>query len=922
MCKKLLFVICGLWLATNCNSSHAAVVLSDNFSYAAGSLTNVSNLKWTTHSGTGGQVDIAGGKLNLTEAESEDVNALLAGQPYATNGTTVLYGKFSVRFSALPAGTNGAYFAHFKDGTTSGFRARVFASTNGAAAGSLRLGIAAGGGNATASVATDLSLNTDYTVVVRYVVGDGTSTLWINPTLESEAGAMATDAASPLPIASIAFRQSLSSGNGMGTLQVDDLVVATTFAEALSGPSTGTAPSIVAEPADLSVAAGAAASFSVTANGSAPLGYQWRFNGVAIAGATLPIYSIVSAQAASAGGYSAIVSNSLGFVTTRVATLTVTPPVSSAPVVTNIAYLRSLVDAQTYIPTNTTTLYSAEGIVTTHVNVTTDPNALFYMQDNTAGIVVFVSGSTTIRPKAGDRVRVTGPLGHFNGLLELNLVASNPAHTVVTLSTNNPLPAPKPLAFSSQNDPALIDSLEGSLLIVTNVLLDLTQPNFPPASSGGNVSMTNQQGEVFVLRVDTRVLDITGQPKPTVPVDVIGVLAQFDTSSPYTIGYQLTPTRFADIVGGVTAPKIEFTNTLQLVRLGDSPANTFIEHVLQPGERITTSVRAFNSGGGLLTLSAPTNGLPAGAVWTIGSASGTNLSATFTYQATAAAAGQKYTVQLSAANSQATNTAVWTLYVPSAIEQRITVSEFLANPPGTNSGTYINSINRPGTPPNPSSDDETVELVNLSSQSVDLVGWTIADSVQVRHKFYDTFLIGSSNAVVVYGGPLNGSAPRLDVPIIPASENAFGFGLNNSGGDTILLRNAQSNLIARVVYSTLSTNSSMTRYPDINGEFVPQLSVSTNPVTFGQQFSGRPFNEPAPVVLPRIVVKASVASGTTLQLNWNAEPGQSYSVLRSDTVSGPFTPVASSLTFSGTQGQHTETGLNSPGRRFYIIRSP
>ena len=43
----------------------AAIILSDTFSYSDGSLTNVSNLKWVNHSGTG-TVDVTGGKTILT----------------------------------------------------------------------------------------------------------------------------------------------------------------------------------------------------------------------------------------------------------------------------------------------------------------------------------------------------------------------------------------------------------------------------------------------------------------------------------------------------------------------------------------------------------------------------------------------------------------------------------------------------------------------------------------------------------------------------------------------------------------------------------------------------------------------------------------------------------------------------------------
>src|SRR6185436_1242017 len=129
MLKKILIILIASFIVSVAPGASAAVVLSDAFSYADGSLTNVSNLKWANHSGTG-TVDVSGGKAILTQARGEDVNALLDGQPYATNSATVLYAKFTVNFSALPSGPTGGYFAHFKDGTTSGFRARVYAVTN------------------------------------------------------------------------------------------------------------------------------------------------------------------------------------------------------------------------------------------------------------------------------------------------------------------------------------------------------------------------------------------------------------------------------------------------------------------------------------------------------------------------------------------------------------------------------------------------------------------------------------------------------------------------------------------------------------------------------------------------------------------------------------------------------------------------
>lgn len=84
-----------------------------------------------------------------------------------------------------------------------------------------------------------------------------------------------------------------------------------------------TPPVIVSQPQSQPVDAGSNATFTVTASGSAPLTYQWLFNGAPITGANSSAYSVVSAQMADAGSYSVIVSNIAGTVTSDSAALTV-----------------------------------------------------------------------------------------------------------------------------------------------------------------------------------------------------------------------------------------------------------------------------------------------------------------------------------------------------------------------------------------------------------------------------------------------------------------------------------------------------------------------------------------------------------------------------------------------------------------------
>ena len=80
---------------------------------------------------------------------------------------------------------------------------------------------------------------------------------------------------------------------------------------------------ITAEPQDQTVTEGGGASFSVTATGTAPLNFQWQFQGVNIDGATGATLSLATVQAVDAGAYQVVVSNVAGPVTSAAATLTV-----------------------------------------------------------------------------------------------------------------------------------------------------------------------------------------------------------------------------------------------------------------------------------------------------------------------------------------------------------------------------------------------------------------------------------------------------------------------------------------------------------------------------------------------------------------------------------------------------------------------
>ena len=81
-------------------------------------------------------------------------------------------------------------------------------------------------------------------------------------------------------------------------------------------------PTILSQPQNLTVLPGASASFSVSANGSAPLSYQWYFNtNTAIVGANDSTLTLNNVQATNVGTYSVVVNNLAGSATSSNALL-------------------------------------------------------------------------------------------------------------------------------------------------------------------------------------------------------------------------------------------------------------------------------------------------------------------------------------------------------------------------------------------------------------------------------------------------------------------------------------------------------------------------------------------------------------------------------------------------------------------------
>lgn len=121
------------------------------------------------------------------------------------------------------------------------------------------------------------------------------------------------------------------SVSGVGTATFDDLKIGSAIPVTL--------PVITSQPQTATVPVGSNVTFTVSASGTAPLSFQWRKNRAPLFGATAASLTLNNIFTNQSGDYTVLVlvSNAAGSVSSQVATLTVTVPVS-APLIESAIY--------------------------------------------------------------------------------------------------------------------------------------------------------------------------------------------------------------------------------------------------------------------------------------------------------------------------------------------------------------------------------------------------------------------------------------------------------------------------------------------------------------------------------------------------------------------------------------------------------
>jgi hypothetical protein len=319
-------------------------------------------------------------------------------------------------------------------------------------------------------------------------------------------------------------------------------------------------PAICGQPAaSTSAYYGQTVTLSVCVNGTPPTSGTWGtwyYNGslinmvtvgtndtVSPDGLTLTIAN-VEANNGTAGTYYC---HLVGFYTAYYTNSANAVVIALPPVVTNIYYLRGLVDNNN-LPTNTTTLFQVTGTVISKTNYSTAVNGEFLIQDATGGITVYWYGAGGLLPNLGDNVTVTGPLGQYQSMMEIEPDTSNLATGVITnYSTNLPASTVLPLTFTNS---VAYGGISNAFRLYEGTLLTFTNVHFPAADGttmwAGNTTyaMVDAQGNAIPLYVYYGFANLLSMVIPTGTVwRVTGPMCFYlsPTAADRSSGYQFEP---------------------------------------------------------------------------------------------------------------------------------------------------------------------------------------------------------------------------------------------------------------------------------------------------------------------------------------------------------------------------------------------
>ncbi|MFN8547564.1 MAG: hypothetical protein U0527_06235 [Candidatus Eisenbacteria bacterium] len=585
--SRSLSPLASLALALLPGVAAASLLTQEDFNYAPGTLLTATG-NWAAHSGAGtNAIATTNGGLTYAGYPGSGVGNAAS---MTTNGeddhTTAVfsvnsgsaYVAFLVNVSATQ--TNGDHFLHFYQSTTS-FFGRVYAKTAGA---DVNFGVARGAGTPNYS-ATAFAKGAVHLVVVKYTFVAGTQNdladLWVDPVIGTSEPApliSATDLTSTDATSFIGVALRQGSTTAAPTQVVDGIRVGTTWSEVVAGIVPGACcapdgsctitteagctglwqgPFSSCEPNPCSPVLGACCapdgSCSQTPQSTclAPNSWHGEWTSCDPNPCPQPTGACCLADGACQ------VTTEAGCTGSWLGANTTCSPYPCPPQLVTLCQIQE--DDTLGVPVRAARKVEAHGIAISNAGTWSPTIHEFQITDGDCCVTVF---GDTLTPlvQIGDEVQVVGTVTNFNGKVEL----TSPA--VLVLSQGNTLPDP---ALVTTAELALHGEQYESCLLKVHCVNIVGGDPWPADGQNANITIDDGSGPV-TMRID-KDTDIDGSAVPTAAFDAVGTVDQFDTTSPFTEGYQLKPRGLADLTLDCTVTGAAEAGVLPTVVTSSTP---------------------------------------------------------------------------------------------------------------------------------------------------------------------------------------------------------------------------------------------------------------------------------------------------------------------------------------------------------------
>ena len=211
------------------------------------------------------------------------------------------------------------------------------------------------------------------------------------------------------------------------------------------------------------------------------------------------------------------------------------------------------------------------GVATVSSGVFSTSSLTVYMQDENYGaIAVHKSGAGSATVTAGNSYTIVGKLIQYNGLAQLE-----PMDVNTDIIDNGSATMPEAFEVNIENLLNGAETWESVLVKVVKADTVAGSDPWPEPGNYANINITDDAGSnQLTLRIDDDT-DIDDAVEPAWPQNITGIFSQYDYTSPFNGGYQLTPRAMTDFedATAIGDPSAQLPVELKLYQAYPNPFN-------------------------------------------------------------------------------------------------------------------------------------------------------------------------------------------------------------------------------------------------------------------------------------------------------------------------------------------------------------